>query len=624
IRYRGIQFNYPEGVRYQYRMEGSSNESWIDAGEKREASFFDLAPGSYTFSVKAMNADGFWSDPISLNVTILQPWWWSWSARIAYLLLAIAAAYGFYRFQLSRRLAEAEATRLAELDHVKTRLYTNITHEFRTPLTVIQGMADKVAERPDRFLENGISMIRRNSQQLLRLVNQLLDLAKLESGHLSLNTQAIEINPFLAYLIESFESYAETCQLDLQHHSTLEDLIVEVDPDRLTDILSNLMTNAIKFTPEGGQVSVETHRSRNQLQITVQDTGQGIAAEDLPHIFDRFYQVDSSDTRGGEGTGVGLALTRELVQVMGGKITVESRLNQGSTFRVSLPLKVVEEVAVDAPAFTPLVEPTAIQPSSAPIATGAPHILVVEDNADVAQYIQSCLEGDFRITWAKDGQAGIEQALELIPDLVISDVMMPRKDGFELCYALKHDRTTSHIPVILLTARADADSKLAGLRKGADAYLTKPFDEKELRIRIDNLLALRRTLQERYLSGVEVTEEAPAGFEQEDTFISQFKAVVTERLDDPKLDVSALGMALNLSRTPLHNKLKALTGMSTTEFVRHIRLQHAAELLKEPQYNISEVAHATGFQSPNYFTRRFRELYGVTPKEWREARDAEK
>jgi len=531
----------------------------------------------------------------------------------------LATVVVIYRFRQAEA-SKAEAKRLAELDTAKTRLYTNITHEFRTPLTVIQGMTDKMAERPERFLSSGLHMIKRNSKQLLRLVNQMLDLSKLESGNMELHTQPTEIAPFLAYVVESFQSYAETQGLSLNYYSALEDLNLEIDPDRLTDILSNLLSNAIKFTPEGGQITVDSLRKGNQLYLHIRDTGVGIAPEEVPHVFDRFYQADDSATRQAEGTGIGLALTRELVRLMQGEISLSSELGKGSTFTIRLPIieTASEPVFVETTESSAPASPIHTLSSDVFTAEDAPRILLVEDNADVAAYIRSCLEGDYRFSWAQNGKQGIEKAFTHVPDIVISDIMMPEKDGFEVCYVLKHDLRTSHIPVILLTARADVDSKLMGLRKGADAYLSKPFDETELRTRIENLLAVRRTLQGGYTQAEgEMAAETPEGFEQEDEFIGQFREVVMAHLGDPKLDVSRMSVAMNLSRTPLHNKIKALTGMSTTEFMRHIRLHEAREMLSNPELNVSEIAYATGFQSHAYFSRRFREVFGMTPKEWR-------
>ena len=623
IAYKGIHFNYPEGVRYQYRMEGSSNESWIDAGEKREASFFDLAPGNYTFSFKAMNADGYWSEPLSMNITIQQPWWWSLAAKIIYLILLASGLYALYRFQLSRQLARNEAQRLAELDQVKTRLYTNITHEFRTPLTVIQGMTRKLVDQPDKWLKQGAGMIQRNTDQLLGLVNQMLDLSKLESGKLDLHPIHADVLPFFYYVMESFQALAESKNISLHLDSNQESIEMDHDPERLREVLSNLLSNAVKFTPEGGTITMRILVDQETLLLVIRDTGQGISQEQLPHIFDRFYQTDDSSTRQGEGTGIGLALCRELVQLMGGEIQVASQLGEGTEFSVSLPIQkqaalgeshaeMSEAVLPDQEASLPL--PATISPDTA---SPLPRVLLIEDNADVVSYLISCLEADYQIDVARNGQEGIERALEMVPDLIISDVMMPEKDGFEVCYTLKQDIRTSHIPVILLTAKADMDSKLTGLRRGADAYLTKPFNEAELLIRVANLLEVRRQMQARYAE-MELLPTEEAQQQIEDAFILQFRQVVMEHLDNPQLDVSLLCQELGMSRTPLHNKLKALTGMSTTEYVRFIRLAKAKELLLDPELHIAEVAYATGFQNHTYFSRKFRELVGMTPKAWRE------
>lgn len=531
--------------------------------------------------------------------------------------------------QIELERQEAEAQRLAELDQVKTRLYTNITHEFRTPLTVIQGMAEKIQSQPDKWQDNGINMIQRNSKHLMRLVNQMLDLSKLESGKLQLQLIQGDIVPFLFYLVESFSSYAEIRGIELQIEASVDKLVMDYDPNRITDILSNLLSNALKFTPEGGKVSVRWTHQAPQLLLQVRDNGPGISAEQLPYIFDRFYQTDDSDTRPGDGAGIGLALTQELVQLMGGAIEVQSEVGKGSQFDVSLPVRQAAPLQEIKTIETASLSPLVVQPSEAVETIFAsieneslPQVLLIEDNPDVVSYLVSCLEANYRLEIARNGAEGIAKAQELVPDLIISDVMMPKKDGFEVCYALKNDLRTSHIPIVLLTARADVDSKLTGLRQGADAYLTKPFHEAELLVRVQNLLQVRKALQERYTQAVlpaSPTSVLPElELAKEDAFITQVRELILNRIDDYGLDVTALTEALHLSRTPLHNKLKALTGMSTTEFVRFVRLQKAQELLRKPDLNISEVAYQTGFQNPTYFSRKFKEVVGMTPKEWRE------
>lgn len=626
--FSAIDWQAPHKLKFSFQLEGLEDRWSLPHSEAR-ADYRGLKPGTYTFKVKAIGAAQIWTEPFSYTFTIRPPWWQSTLAWSIYVLLTMGLIYAMYRFLLSRQLDKAEARRLRELDQVKTRLYTNITHEFRTPLTVIEGMTEKVAEKPEKWLRQGTEMILRNSKQLLRLVNQMLDLSKLESGEVKLNQVQRDMIPFIYYLTESFQSFAEIKGVDLQTKPGPEALIMDYDPDRITEIVSNLLSNAIKFTPENGQVFVSMDKTGNQFCLTVEDTGIGIPEEQIPNIFDRFFQTDDSATRSGEGTGVGLALTRELVKLMQGSIEVESTTAVGTVFRVKLPITHQAQMLEDAKVILP--QKTSILPPMAPSiaatntltrlsADKRPLLLLVEDNEDVVTYLQSCLEADYRLTVARDGQEGIEKAFELVPDLVITDVMMPHKDGFELCYELKQDLRSSHIPVIMLTAKADVDAKLDGLRRGADAYLTKPFNEEELLLRVSNLLELRQRLQARYTSLDQplATDLTAPELQQEDAFILQFREIVETHLDKYDLDVSFLCEAMNLSRAPLHNKLKALTGMSTTEYVRFIRLNKAKELLKDDSFNISEVSYQVGFQDPNYFTRKFRELFGVTPKAWRE------
>ena len=515
---------------------------------------------------------------------------------------------------------EAEARRLAELDQARAQLYNNITHEFRTPLTIILGMAKRVKESPEQWLSEGVSMIERNSQHLLRLINQLLDLARLEARQLSLHPVPLEICACIRYLVASLQLYAESQGLSLTLELEARPLHAMLDGDRLKEVLSNLLSNAIKFTPRGGSIRVIAQVEQQRLHLQVQDTGPGIAAEHLPHVFDRFYQVEGGSTRSQEGTGIGLALSRELTQLMGGSLEVESQLGQGSTFILSIPLTPVQTLPTtpatpaEAILLTQLPKKAAAKPSGQD--PTKLRILLVEDHADVSAYIQSCLEPRYRVDLAANGKEGLRMAQTIVPDLIVSDVMMPQMDGYELCYQLKQDLRSSHIPIILLTARADVSSRLTGLRKGADAYLSKPFEEAELHVQIDNLLSSRRQLQAYYTQSED--SESPPPDPVEDAFITRFRSYVMEHIDNPELDVSQLCKAMKFSRTPLHNKLKALTGLSTTDFVRRIRLTRAQELLRTTDLTVAEVAYQTGFKHPTHFSRKFKEAFSITPKAYRE------
>jgi len=519
--------------------------------------------------------------------------------------------------QLADELAERNK-QLQELDELKSRFFTNIAHELRTPLTIISGMANQMQENPEQWSDKGLKMILRNSDSLLNLVNQILDLRKLESGNLQLQLVQGDIIQYLNYIIESFQSLAESKDIQLHFLADEAKLLMDYDPEKFMRIVSNLLSNAIKYTPGGGNVYVQISQNDDQLQIKVKDTGIGIPADKLPNIFDRFYQVDDSATRQGEGTGIGLALTKELVKLMAGDIQVQSVPEHGSTFTVTLPIRkeaqLEMEIVTEAQSFAPpTLERSDVISHLEVSDSELPSLLIVEDNPDVVEYLRVCLEGLYHLEVANDGQTGIDKALEMVPDIIISDVMMPEKDGFELCQTLKTDERTSHIPIILLTAKADDESRISGLQRGADAYLPKPFNKQELIIRLEKLLELRKLLQERYGGMDFVTKNSTTP--QEDEFILKVRKAVEDNLDDEDFGVMQLCRAVNLSRAQLHNKIKALTGRSTSNYIRTIRLHHARELLHNPNLNISQVAYEVGFRDPKYFSKTFAEEFGKLPNE---------
>ena len=645
IHYTAPEYIHPNETVFAIQLEGFNND-WQEVGKKRESRYTNLNPGRYTFKVKVRNHHGFWSEtPRTLKITILPPWyrtWWAWSIWIA---LFFGSIFALYRIQLRRQLEQAEAHRLKELDLAKSQLYTNITHEFRTPLTVILGMVEQVRNDPGNWLNEGTRLIRRNGKQLLNLVNQLLDLSKLESGHLPLNFVQGDVVSYLHYLSESFHSYADSKDIRLHFRSDFAALPMDHDPEKLQNVVSNLLSNAIKFTPAGGDVYFDLRKpasndrrqvgkpaatSSEELLLQVSDNGPGISPEHLPHIFDRFYQTDDSHTRRGEGTGIGLALVKELVKVMGGHVEVESEMGKGTKFSIWLPVTRMSAAA----SATRLedagetLSDTVFRETEKAVETSGPEpndrftVLLVEDNPDVVTYLSSVLSLHYRIETARNGQEGIEKALELTPDIIVSDVMMPHKDGFELCQELKSDERTSHIPIILLTAKADQKSKIEGLTFGADAYLAKPFHREELLIRLEKLIELRRRLQERYagfdsrwLSGSTFAKSKPVNIE--DLFMQKVIRIIEAQMADENFGMPQLCKELNMSRTNLFRKLKALTGKSATLFIRSLRLEKAKTLLETTEMNVTEVCFAVGFTSPNYFSRVFQEEFGVAPSEVR-------
>jgi signal transduction histidine kinase/DNA-binding response OmpR family regulator len=513
-----------------------------------------------------------------------------------------------------------ESERLKELNNLKSRLYTNITHEFRTPLAVIMGMTEGIKGH-DKAKE----MIQRNSNNLLRLINQILDLSKAESGNLKMDLIQGDIINFLQYLTESFHSMANAKNIQLTFYSEEKEIIMDFDEQKIQHIVYNLLSNAIKYTPEKGKIVFHVKKEREMLCLKVKDNGQGIAAKDQPYIFDRFYKVDHSSVGKIDGVGIGLALTKELVEFLKGEIFLESELGEGSEFIVYLPINRSEKMDVNF--LEPIKEERQSNEKELTRKFDAelvdlnfdkneiPQLLLVEDNEDVITYIKSCIDEDYEIEVARDGQEGIEKAFELIPDIIISDLMMPKKNGFEVCKTLKQDEKTSHIPIILLTAKATQEDKIEGLETGADAYMMKPFQKKELKIRIKKLIENRVTLQAKYKGNLTAISKNTTN--SEDEFFQKVIQILKKELDNPSFSVAELSKEMHLSSTQMYRKLKALTGLPPSKFIRRFRLQNSLELLQNSSMNIAEIAYEVGFSDPNYFSRAFSEEFGKPPSEIR-------
>ena len=529
-----------------------------------------------------------------------------------------------------------QADRLRALDREKTRFFTNITHEFRTPLTLMLGPAAQIAaDTREPATRQQAALVQRNAQRLLHLINQLLDLGRLEAGQQALGVAPGDAVAFVRGLVGAFEPLAGQRGIGYSFEADLATLAVAFDADKLEKILVNLLSNAFKFTPSAGKVVVGLHWARaagpglpGWLALTVRDTGRGIAAAQLPHVFDRFYQADASDTREHEGSGIGLALAQELVALHGGTIALASEPGRGTTATVRLPLQPAAEAAPAPPAPTGALAgwawPAPAPPDAGGLAGGpepapapdAPLVLLIEDNADVRAYLRTVLAPAYQLLEAEDGAAGLALACAHLPDLVLTDAMMPRLDGYGLCRALKADERTSHIPVVLLTAKADLPSRLQGLGTGADAYLTKPFRREELLAQLRNLVLGRQQLQAAYRRAL--AEALPPGPPTlEEAFLARVRAAVEAALDDEALDVEALARALALSRTQLHRKLKALTGQAPGDFIRAVRLAHAHALLAGGAATVAEAAYRVGYGNPANFSTSFSRHFGYPPSEAR-------
>lgn len=548
--------------------------------------------------------------------------WTGYSYQIGTVFFSGVLFYGLFEKINDIR---SQKQHLEELDRLKSRFFANISHEFRTPLTLMIGPLEQLLESTENPENKGLlEMAHRNANRQLRLVNQLLDLSKLEAGKMTLQAAETDFVAFLKGIVHSYESLARQKNIAVQLEVPEGGLNLYFDLDKMEKILLNILSNAFKFTPSGGQVAVLLKKKNDTLILRISDTGKGISEENLSRIFDRFFQVDMGKTDLQEGSGIGLHLAKELIQLHGGDVQVESQLGRGTTFTLQFPLGKkhlqLEEI-VDRPPHLEASHP----PEDGGIISekeemeeetprpGLPHILIVEDNEDVRAFIRQRLETGYQISEATDGADGILKALDLMPDLVISDVMMPEKDGYEVCKTLKTDHRTSHIPIILLTAKATQSEKLEGLETGADAYLVKPFDAKELLARVQNLIRLRRQLRERFAESISLKPSELTTNSVDRQFLENALQIVEANLADETFGIETLAHEIGMSRPNLNRKFRALVNQSTNQFIQSVRLQRAADLLRQQAGTVSEIAFQTGFGSPTYFVKCFRERFGETP-----------
>lgn len=545
------------------------------------------------------------------------------------LLIALALYSTIVR---SENAAKNRADQLQEIDLLKSKLYANIAHEFRTPLTMIKGNAEEIGEQFDGETFDRASSITQNSDKILFLVNQMLNLSKVEEGGIQVNYVRGDLVAFVGLVVESFQAYADLRKLGLHYEPKCPELMMDLDAEKLEESLSNLLSNAVKYTPEGGDVFVTVEvpisggsehpdpTSRQTVEISVRDTGIGIPKDQLGKIFIRFYRVEDKRFPYQEGTGIGLTLANEYLKMMNGSIRVTSIPDEGSEFVIVLPVTQNAEVTGAIPAkgnYTRMEGTHLLKFGAVECISGYPRLLIIEDNKELIGYLTGLLKGDYQILTAADGTQGEEQAVAHIPDIILSDVMMPGKDGYQVCKELKNDFRTNHIPVVLLTARADISSRINGMEHGADAYLTKPFDKRELMACLHNLFVQRERLRLKYQSELykRLPEENDGALSEE--FLNKAVRILEQNYRNEKFRIEDLYLQLGISRVQLHRKLIALTGQSSSNFIRSFRLQKARKLLQETDKNVSEVAYAVGFPDPNYFTRVFTLEYGITPTEMR-------
>lgn len=643
----GFEFIMPvikdaDKVQYFYMLEGY-DRNWINARNNREVHYTNMAPGTYTVRARAVNGAGIpCTSEVSIRLIIASPWWATWWAYTLYALILAGVVYElFSRQQLQHRLKlEAlESEKLKEVDQLKSRFFANISHEFRTPLTLILGQIDslKATIREQRQLGQ-LHVADRNGKRLLELINQLLDLSKLEAGAMTLRAAEKDLVSFLKSIFFSMELLAEHKKIRLHFTSDQEALLLYFDSDKLEKICTNLMSNAWKFTPEGGVIRLSVDTSEpGWAAFEIADTGIGIAEENLPLLFERFFQADNSLTRKQQGTGIGLALVKELVELHHGEITVKSQVGTGTAFRVRLPLgsahlKAAELAAPDDEVFREetnkalWIGALEAQGHSKPvhIPTGPAGkkrpktiVLVVEDNPDVREFIaESLRNGHHDTLQASNGREGLEKAREAIPDLIVTDVMMPEMDGIEFSRYIRADERTSHIPVIMLTAKSGEEEKLEGLQTGVDDYLTKPFSARELLQRVNNLIQMRQLLRKRFRSATVIQPAEVSAVSLDQVFMEKVLQTIEANMGNEQFGVEALSEAVNMSVTHLNRKLKALIDQPAGNLIRSLRLQRAAELLTSRSGSVAEIAYSVGFSAPEIFSRNFKKQFNCTPLEY--------
>jgi signal transduction histidine kinase/DNA-binding response OmpR family regulator/ligand-binding sensor domain-containing protein len=642
-----MDYTNPAQNRYRYRLDGIDRD-WVEAGTNRFANFVGLPYGKYTLHLQG-SADGqAWSETLQLRIQIMPPFYRTWWAYLLYLLGFVALGWLLYRFQTQRwRLKQEveyekkEAARLAELDAFKNQFFANISHEFRTPLTLILGPMEQVIE--EYADDHRFPLIQRHANRLLVLINQLLDLSKLEAGQLHNEPAPGDLAAFFRLMASSFASLAHSRKLTFVFSQNEQEYWTSFDRDKLEKIVTNMLSNAFKFTPEGQEVRMEVEypgqASVGSLLLTVKDTGIGIPSKHASRIFERFYQIRDHEGQPQDGTGIGLALVNELVKVLGGSISVESKEGEGATFSVRLPVTPspvehslpIREEGISGVRSLTFTEEPGLNGRRIPENPESENILlIIDDNADIRAYVRSIFEKEYRVMEAVDGLDGLEKATEVLPDVVICDLMMPRLDGFGFCKKLKNQDATSHIPVVMLTARAGEADRLEGLELGADEYLTKPFQRAEIQARVRNLIRQRERLFRYFASesGSPKAAESEAADDEthlmnpEQMFLQRLSEEIKTHMQDPDFSVEALAVSVHLSRTQLHRKLKALTGVPATEYIRTIRLTQAAELLRDGHLSVTQVAYAVGIENLSYFSRVFRDQYGVLPSQFGKVPDS--
>ncbi len=663
--FSATDYNVSGLINYSYLMDGFDKD-WITTDHRNYAVYTNLNSGSYVFKVKSTNSDNIWNEtPAEIKIIIKPPWWRTTWAYFIYIFLIVAGLFAVGKFQVSRtelrnelKMREFEAKKLQELENLKSRFFANLSHEFRTPLMLIKGPVEQLKNEFAQSNLNGngceeqLNIIYRNSQKLQELIDQLLELSQLEAASIPLKARQENLIIIVKGILHSFEYMAKQKNIKLIFNCKEEIITAWIDRDKLEKIINNLLSNAFKFTKSNGTVSIfiGLNNATGNAVIKIADTGIGIPEDKIDKIFNRFFQADDSSRKAFGGSGIGLALVKELVELHKWKIYVQSIFDKGTEFTLLIPVgdyleeneKVYEKnniskkSEVNKEISNLLISnghnrKTPVLPVTTNILDKKVSILIVEDSSDVRTYLSGLLKLDFtklkndfqhnvqlKITEAENGKEGLKIAAEQMPDLIISDIMMPFMDGIEFCQQIKTNWETSHIPVILLTAKASSESKIEGLETGADDYLTKPFDSKELLIRVKNLLEQRRQLKEKFSKEIKISTDSVTTTSLDNEFLNKALTIAEKNISNSRFDSNIFAKEMFVSRSQLHRKLLAITGQAPGEFLRLIRLKHAARLLLEKNLSVTQIAFEVGFNSPSHFAKAFHTQFNCLPSEFSE------
>ncbi|EKF55636.1 histidine kinase [Galbibacter marinus] len=652
LEYSGINYTRPEKNEYAYYLSGYEN-TWNYVGNVRSATYTNLDPGRYVFMLKSSNNDGHWNrEPLKFYIEVLPPWWKTNWALAGYLVLLLGSVLVLNKMTQKRirkkqleKYEEDKRIQEQQLNEKKFQFFTNISHEFRTPLTLIMNPIQDILQNdnlnlPPRLREKH-GIIHKNTERLHRLVNELLDFRKLELNKVRLHAKELNMVHLIEYVIGHYKEEALDKNIDLSFDKD-EDLIKMWGDDNLLEkVLFNVISNAFKATPQGGAINVWVCSNEQMIsfplvgvefespavEIVISDTGIGLEKEQMAHMFERFYQVENLNHSYYGGTGIGLEVVKSFVELHKGKIEVESQLGKGTSFKIILPLgknhlsaselsnssenshEEIQSVALKMPA----VEHEFKQNQDIKVESGTYTLLLVEDNVELREYLEQAFKAQYKVLVANNGAEGIKIAKDILPDVIITDVVMPKMNGFDFCKEIKTDMRTSHIPVLMLTAKAKIEDRIEGIEIGADAYMVKPFDIRLLKLRLSQLISSRQLIFNKYFSAISDIGENSNTTSLDKEFIQKALDYITTNIEDPNIGVESLASHLNLSRSQVYRKIKALTNQTANEFIRNIRLHKAKAMLSSGKVTISEVSYAVGFSSSSYFTKCFKAQFGIVP-----------